>query len=98
MDFDDNDHVAKAGGHSVEPLILSNEVDFLSTQRAEPKFVQDLPPHLRGPSQNRYGGHEMRRMRGFRGTDYKYYGPGRVLDGEEKQRVIEELKARGEIG
>jgi hypothetical protein len=59
--------------------------------------IQDYPSHLRGPSQNRHGGHQMCRMRGFRGAGFKYFGPGRVLDGEEKQRVIEELKVRGEI-
>jgi hypothetical protein len=63
----------------------------------EPTFLQELPSHLRGPGQNRYGGHQMCRMRGFKGADYKFYGPGRILEQEEKQRVIDELRARGEI-
>ena len=57
----------------------------------------EYPAYLRGPSQNRHGGNQMCRLRGFKGAGFRYFGPGRVLEGDEKQRTIEELRARGEI-
>ena len=32
--------------------------------------LEDLPVHLRGLSNNRWGGHKSNKMRGFRGSSY----------------------------
>ncbi len=32
--------------------------------------LEDLPVHLRGLSNNRWGGHKSNKMRGFRGSTY----------------------------
>ena len=34
------------------------------------KKLEDLPIHLRGLSNNRWGGHRFSKMRGFRGSTY----------------------------
>ena len=64
---------------------------------AKRQRLQDLPTDLRGPSQNRYGGHQTSRLRGFKGAEYRVYGLGRVFNDEEKQSVIDQLRERGEI-
>ena len=32
--------------------------------------LQDMPPYLRGFSNNRWGGHQANRIRGFKGSTY----------------------------
>lgn len=56
-------------------------------------LIGALPPHLRGPSQNRYGGQRTQRMRGFRNNTYGAAGPCRVFSREEQQAWLD---ARGE--
>ena len=41
--------------------------------------LEDLPLHLRGLSNNRWGGHKANRMRGFRGSKYGAASPVRYI-------------------
>ena len=41
--------------------------------------LEDLPLHLRGLSNNRWGGHKANRMRGFRGSKYGAASPVRHI-------------------
>ena len=36
----------------------------------DPKTIGEYEPHLQGPTQNKYGGHQSQRMRGLRGNTY----------------------------
>ena len=41
--------------------------------------LEDLPSHLRGLSNTRWGGHKANRMRGFRGSKYGAASPVRHI-------------------
>ena len=52
------------------------------------------PPHLRGPSNNRFGGHQATRLRTYGGK----FGPaneGRRLSRKECEIIAKDLKKRG---
>ena len=46
--------------------------------------LEDLPPHLRGLSNNRWGGHKSNRIRGFRGSTC-----GKAIKGQHIQLTPE---------
>ena len=56
-----------------------------------------FPRELRGPSQNRWGGHRARRLRGYPPQGCQT-DPGRSLNSEEVARLEPELRARGLLG
>ena len=41
--------------------------------------LEDVPVHLRGLSNNRWGGHKSNKMRGFRGSTYGAASKGKYL-------------------
>ena len=41
--------------------------------------LEDLPVHLRGLSNNRWGGHKSNKMRGFRGSTYGAASRGKCI-------------------
>lgn len=59
--------------------------------------VSDLPPELRGPSHNRYGGHQTQRMRPLRGSTFGPANEGRSLSAEEIAKQKERLRELGII-
>src|SRR6478735_5438808 len=66
-------------------------------EHAEPKTIGEYPPELQGPPQNKYGGHQTRKLLGFNGNTYGAAGPCRKLTPEEKAKVEADLRAKGEI-
>ena len=54
--------------------------------------LEDLPSHLRGLSNNRWGGHKANRMRGFSGSQYGAASPVRHI------RITPELRLQLEAG
>ena len=62
---------------------------------SEPKTISEYEPHLRGPTQNKYGGHKSQQVRGLRGNTYGAAGPCRTLTPEEKAKVEADLRAKG---
>jgi hypothetical protein len=52
--------------------------------------LKDMPPHLRGFSNNRWGGHQSNRIRGFRGSTYGAASSGKHI------RLTPELMAEYE--
>jgi hypothetical protein len=64
---------------------------------SEPKTIREYEPHLRGPSQNKYGGHQSQRMRGIRGNTYGAASPCRRFTVEEKAKVEADLRANGRL-
>lgn len=66
-------------------------------RRSEPK-TNDLPWELRGPAQNKYGGHQMQRHRGFRGgSKLGAANAGRSLSGAELEVAIADIMSRDDI-
>ena len=61
------------------------------------KRVNGLPPELRGPAQNKYGGHRSQRMKPIRGSKLGPANEGRTLTAEEKIAVENELRKKGLI-
>jgi hypothetical protein len=61
------------------------------------KRVNDLPIELRGPSQNRYGGHKSQKMRPLRGSTLGPANEGRSLSAEEIAKQEERLRELGII-
>jgi hypothetical protein len=60
--------------------------------------INALPRELRGPSQNRYGGHQTQRLRGFRGTGGpRKAEPCRHQTGEDRVAIEADLRKRGLI-
>ena len=59
------------------------------------KRLNDLPKHLRGPSQNRYGGHRNQRQRALKGSTFGPANKGRSYSSEEIKIVEEELRRKG---
>ena len=55
----------------------------------------DLPTHLQGPPQNRYGGRQSRRLRAFKGSTFGPANEGRTYSSEEKKTFEAELKRKG---
>ena len=41
--------------------------------------LEDMPPHLRGFSNNRWGGHQSNRIRGFKGSTYGAASKGKHI-------------------
>ena len=62
---------------------------------SEPKTISEYAPHLRGPTQNKYGGHKSQQVRGFRGNTYGAASPCRRFTEEEKAKVEADLRAKG---
>jgi hypothetical protein len=55
--------------------------------------LSDYPPALRGPPNNRYGGHNRRHLCGFRGSTYGPAGPVKRFTREEIQEYERSIKA-----
>ena len=49
------------------------------------KRMQDLPGHLRGPAQNKWGGYKTSRLRGYRGNTYGAASKGKSLSNAAKK-------------
>lgn len=63
----------------------------------QPKEMKDLPYHLRGPANNRFGGQQRSRLRGLRGTTYGPASDCRTLNETEQQAIIVRLRKEGQI-
>ena len=61
------------------------------------QYVRDLPSHLRGPSNNRFGGNQMQRMRGFRYSRPSPPSKGRQLSKVEIEQIEAEMRAKGQL-
>jgi hypothetical protein len=59
------------------------------------KCLTDFPPELRGPPQNRYGGHNTVHMRAFKDSSFGGAGPCRTYSARECAQVEQELRAKG---
>jgi hypothetical protein len=59
--------------------------------------VRYLSPELRGPSQNRYGGHQAQKMKPLRGSTFGPANEGRSLSAEEIAKQEERLRELGLI-
>jgi hypothetical protein len=58
------------------------------------QMMSDLPWELKGPVQNKYGGHQLQRLRGLRGGTYGPASECRSLAGDEFRKAIESLRER----
>lgn len=59
--------------------------------------LSELPPELRGPSQNRYGGHQAQKMKALKGSTFGPANEGRSLSAEEIAKQEERLRELGLI-
>ena len=62
----------------------------------EPKTIGEYAPHLQGPSQNRFGGHQTQQICGLKGNTYGAAGPCRTLTAEEQAKVEADLRGQGD--
>lgn len=60
-------------------------------KKSKKTYVKDLPPELRGLSQNRWGGYRLQRLRGFKGTTYGPAGPVKIYTEEEKRELERQM-------
>jgi hypothetical protein len=56
------------------------------SKRNKPTRIEDLPPDLRGPAQNKYGGHNKRHISGYRGNTF---GPASACKQFTKEEIAE---------
>jgi len=61
----------------------------------EPTKLTEYDPELRGPPQNRFGGHRTQQIRGLRGGTYGPAGPCYTYSASERVALAEELRRRG---
>lgn len=62
------------------------------SNRNKPQRIEDYPPELRGPAQNKHGGQKTQRMRGYRGNTY---GPASQVRQFTKEAIADyERQAR----
>ena|SRR6516162_405704 len=61
------------------------------------KCLTDYPPELRGPPQNKYGGHNCARMRVFKDSTFGPASPCRSFSSDERAQVERDLRAKGYI-
>ena len=66
------------------------------TKKSKRFCLMDYPAELRGLPNNRYGGHQTRHLRGFRGSTYGPAGPVKQYTREEIREYERSIKA-GEI-
>jgi hypothetical protein len=59
-------------------------------RRTRPSLL-DYSPELRGPSNNRYGGHQTRHLRGVRGSTYGPAGPVKQYTPVEIQEYVRRM-------
>ncbi len=52
-------------------------------ERNKPARIEDYLAELRGPAQNKHGGHKMQRIRGLRGNTYGPASPVRQFTMDE---------------
>jgi hypothetical protein len=64
-------------------------------QRNKRNRIRDLPRHLQGPSQNRFGGHQSQRMRALRGSKLGPASDGRFFDDHERKLIEDRLRRDG---
>ena len=57
--------------------------------------VENLPPHLRGPPQNRFGGHQVSKMKPLPNSTFGPASSGRNLARDEVARIEDELRRSG---
>ncbi len=62
-----------------------------------PIRLNELPKHLQGPGQNRFGGHQTQRLRPFKGSSFGAASVGRSLSPDERKIVEQELREKGII-
>jgi len=63
----------------------------------EPKQLRDYEPFLRGPPQNKFGGHKTRKIRGLRGNTFGPASPCYVYTKEEREALERVLRDKGEL-
>ena len=59
------------------------------------QWLKDYPSELRGPPQNRFGGHKTTRIKPLRGSTFGPAGPCRKFSRTECVQVERELRAKG---
>jgi hypothetical protein len=59
--------------------------------------LNDLPSELRGPTHNRYGGHQAHKMKPLKGSTFGPANEGRSLTAEEIAQQEERLRGLGLI-
>jgi hypothetical protein len=59
------------------------------------RWLSDYPPELRGPSQNRYGGHKCILIKGLKGNTFGPAGPCRRCSASERAQVERDLREKG---
>ena len=64
----------------------------------EPKRLYEYEPFLRGPPQNKFGGHRTRRIRGVRGNTFGPASPCYVYTKEEREALERVLRDKGRLG
>jgi hypothetical protein len=80
-----------------EPISVWNSILKEGKPKRHKKTLNDLPPDLRGPSQNRYGGHQAQKMKPLRGSTFGPANEGRSLSAEEIAQQEERLREMGLI-
>ena len=59
--------------------------------------IGDYPAHLRGVATNGYGGNQLQRERGLRGTKLGPANKGRAYTEKERQAYEAEMRKRGDL-
>jgi len=61
----------------------------------EPKRLHEYEPFLRGPAQNKFGGHKTRKIRGLRGNTFGPASPCYVYTKEQREALERVLREKG---
>ena len=71
--------------------------DILALDESKPNKdrLESLPKHLRGPAQNRHGGHQTRKIKPLKGSKFGPASEGRSLSKEEIEKFESDLRSKG---
>ena len=84
----------KGSAGNLASILIVSDAEKKADDRRRKRTVNFYPRELRGPSQNRWGGHKARSLRGYP-PQGQQTDPGRTLQPEEAALIEADLRARG---
>ena len=75
---------------------MKAKVTIAVTRRKKKPALLQYPPELRGPPNNRYGGHRATGLKTYGGT-FGPAGPCRQLSPDERQAIEDQMRKEGRL-
>ncbi len=77
--------------------MAKNDNSQNQSKKFNPTRIEDYPSELRGPTQNRYGGHKTQRMRSYKGNTFGAASPVKHFTKEECAEYEAKMREDGRL-